>query len=90
MKNILATGSVGFLVKEIIDNSNKILTKKIKFKFGPRRPADIKLVLANSDRFNQTLNWKLKFNILQHMCKKAYTWGKKSVIKNLNFLINFF
>ena len=67
----------GYSVKEVIDTYNKILNKKIKFKIGPRRPGDSKMVVADPFKFNKTLNWKPKFNNLEYILKTAYEWEKK-------------
>ena len=67
----------GYSVKEVIDTYNKILNKKIKFKIGPRRPGDSKMVVADPSKFSKTLNWKPKFNNLEYILKTAYEWEKK-------------
>ena len=67
----------GYSVKEVIDTYNKILNKKIKFKIGPRRPGDSKMVVADPSKFNKTLNWKPKFKNLEYILKTAYEWEKK-------------
>ena len=67
----------GFSVKEVIETYNKILKKKIKYKIGPKRPGDSKLVVANPDKFNKIMNWKPKFDNLEYILKTAYEWEKK-------------
>jgi len=67
----------GYSVKEVIDTYNKILNKKIKFKIGPRRPGDSKMVVADPSKFNKTLNWQPKFNNLEYILKTAYEWENK-------------
>ena len=71
----------GYSVKEVIEAYNKILEKKIKFKIGPKRLGDSKILIANPDKFNQTMNWKPKFDNLKYILKTAYEWEKK--LKNL-------
>ena len=71
----------GFSVKEVIETYNKFLEKKIKYKIGPKRLGDSKLVVANPDKFNKTMNWKPKFDNLEYILKTAYEWEKK-----LNFI----
>jgi UDP-glucose 4-epimerase len=70
----------GFSVKEVIKTYNKFLKKEIKFKIGPRRTGDSKIVVANPKKFMQTLSWKPQFNDLKYILKTAYKWEKK--IKN--------
>ena len=72
----------GYSVKEVIDTYNKILSKQIKSKIGPRRLGDSKMVVADPNKFNKTLNWKPKFNNLKYILKTAYEWEKK--IKNFS------
>ena len=67
----------GYSVKEVINTFNKILEKKIKFKIGPKRLGDSKILIANPDKFNQTMNWKPKFDNLEYILKTAYQWEKK-------------
>ena len=67
----------GYSVKEVIDTYNQILIKKIKTKVGPRRLGDSKMVVANPNKFNKTLNWKPKFDKLDYILKTAYEWEKK-------------
>ena len=67
----------GYSVKEVIDTYNKILDKKIKSKIGSRRPGDSKMIVANPNKFNKTLNWKPKFDKLDYILKTAYEWEKK-------------
>ena len=72
----------GYSVKEVIDTYNKILNKKIKSKIGPRRPGDIKMVVADPSKFNKTLSWKPKYNNLEYILKTAYEWENKLKIFN--------
>ena len=67
----------GFTVKEVINEFNSILEKKIKYEIGPRRPGDSELVVANSDKFKNTFSWHPKFNKLKFILKTAYDWEKK-------------
>ena len=67
----------GFSVKEVIETYNKFLEKKIKYKIGPKRPGDSKLVVANPDKFNKIMDWQPKFDNLEYILKTAYEWEKK-------------
>ena len=67
----------GFSVKEVIETYNKFLEKKIKYKIGPKRPGDSKLVVADPDKFNKIMNWQPKFDNLEYILKTAYEWEKK-------------
>ena len=67
----------GYSVKEVLDNLNEILDKKIKFKFGPRRSGDSKMIVANTDKFNKFFSWKPRFNNIKYILKTAIDWEKK-------------
>jgi len=69
----------GFSVKEVLTKYNEILDNKIKFKVGPRRPGDSKLVVANPNKFIKTMSWKPKYNNLKYILKTAYEWEKKII-----------
>ena len=43
-------------------SSNSFPQKKIKYRIGPKRPGDSKLVVANPDKFNKIMNWKPKYD----------------------------
>lgn len=76
--NIFNCGyGVGFSVKEVINAFNKILSKKIKFKIGPRREGDSKYIVADSSKFKKIFKWKPKYNNLKYILKTAYDWEKK-------------
>ena len=76
--NIFNCGyGVGFSVKEVINTFNQILSKKIKFKVGPRRQGDSQYIVANTTKFKRTFRWKPKFNNLKYILKTAYRWEKK-------------
>ena len=85
-KHLLAEGrsdifncgyGTGFTVKEVINEFNSILEKKIKYEIGPRRPGDSKLIVANSDKFKRTFSWHPKFNNLRFILETSYKWEKK-------------
>ena len=66
----------GFSVKEVIEAYNKFLEKKIKYRIGPKRSGDSKLVVANPEKFNKVMNWQPKFDNLEYILKTAYEWEK--------------
>ena len=66
----------GFSVKEVIKTYNKFLEKKIKYRIGPKRSGDSKLVVANPEKFNKVMNWQPKFDNLEYILKTAYEWEK--------------
>ena len=71
---------VGFSVKQVIENYNKILKKKIETTIGIRRTGDSKSVVANANKFYQKFLWEPKYNNLENILYSAYSWEK--IIKN--------
>ena len=67
----------GYSVKEVVENFNKVLNKKIKFDVGPRRDGDSKMIVSNSDKFNNFFSWKPKFNNIEYIIKTAIDWERK-------------
>ena len=55
----------------------QILDKKINFEIGPRRDGDSKMIVANSDKFNEFFSWRPKFNDIKYILKTALEWEKK-------------
>ena len=67
----------GYSVKEVIENFNQILDKKINYEIGPRRDGDSKMIIANPEKFNKFFDWKPKFNNIKYILKTAVDWEKK-------------
>ncbi len=66
----LGTGN-GFSVKEIVAAVEKILTTKIKIKVEKRREGDPAILVADSSKANEILNWKPKYSDLENILKSA-------------------
>ena len=66
----------GYSVKQVIQNLNDVIKKKIKVKIGPRRPGDSKMIVSQVDKFKNFFNWKPKFNKLDYILKTAYNWER--------------
>ncbi len=67
----------GYSVKEVIENFNEILDKKINYEIGPRRDGDSKMIIANPEKFNKFFGWKPRFNNIKYILKTAVDWEKK-------------
>ena len=67
----------GYSVKEVIENFNLILHKKMNFEIGPKRDGDSKMIVANSDKFSQFFTWKPRFNDIKYIIKTALDWEQK-------------
>tara|TARA_B100000963_G_scaffold356180_1_gene375788 strand:+ start:358 stop:1353 length:996 start_codon:yes stop_codon:yes gene_type:complete len=69
----------GYSVKEVIDNLEKILKRKLKIKFGPRRPGDTPYVVSNVGKFKKSFSFKPKFDDIKIILNTALLWEKKLV-----------
>ena len=67
----------GYSVKEVIQNLNEILNKKIEVKIGPRRPGDSKMVVSQIDKFKNKFSWKPNLDNLKIILNTAIQWEKK-------------
>ena len=67
----------GFSVKDVINEYNNLLNKKIIFSYGKRRLGDCETLVANPDKFKKALSWRPKYNDLKFILKTAYNWEKK-------------
>ena len=76
----------GYSVKEVIENFNQILDKKISYEIGPRRDGDSKMIIANPEKFNKFFGWKPKFNNIKYILKTAVDWEKK--LNNTKNILN--
>ena len=67
----------GYSVKEVIQNLNDVLNKKIKVKIGPRRPGDSRMIVSQVDKFKNKFSWKPKYEDLRIILNSAVNWEKK-------------
>ena len=55
-----------------------IIKNKLQVEIGPRRPKDIAVSIANSDKFKKEFNWKPRFNNLNIILSSALNWEKNN------------
>tara|TARA_Y100000591_G_C21798595_1_gene680794 strand:+ start:465 stop:1451 length:987 start_codon:yes stop_codon:yes gene_type:complete len=72
----------GFSVKQIVNQLNLILKKKIKTEIGIKRKSDSKYLVANVNKFKKKFKWKPKFNDIKYIIKSSIKWEKK--LKKIN------
>ena len=72
----------GYSVKEVLDNINDINKKPIRIEFGKRRIGDSSMLVSNTSKLKNLLNWKPKFNNLKFIIKTAIDWERKIYNKN--------
>ena len=68
----------GYSVKEVITEMENIVKNKLQVEIGPRRPKDIAVSVANSDKFKKKFNWKPRFNNLNIILSSALNWEKNN------------
>jgi UDP-glucose-4-epimerase GalE len=68
----LGTGK-GHSVMEIIKVVEEVTGRKSKFKVFPRREGDPAVLVSNSEKANQVLNWKARYDIKSTVAD-AYKW----------------
>ena len=84
----------GFSVKEVIEAFNEILDEKINFRIGPRRPGDSKQVVANPNKFIQTLMYfqmldNAEMNYIRKTCVNyASSYAKIKIKENKKTLLD--
>jgi len=75
----------GYSVKDIIDNYNTIIKKKIYYKIGPRRFGDSERLVANNKKFKKYFpNWKPEFNNIKKILETSLKWEKKLLNLKIN------
>ncbi|NOY72432.1 MAG: UDP-glucose 4-epimerase GalE [Gammaproteobacteria bacterium] len=67
----------GYSVREVINAVEKIHGQPIKVIEEPRRAGDPPLLVANTERIHQTLNWQPEYDNLETIVRHALTWEKK-------------
>ena len=55
-----------------------ILKHKLQVEIGPRRPKDIAVSVANSDKFKKEFNWKPRLDNLNIILSSALNWEKSN------------
>ena len=73
----------GYSVKEVVDITNKITGRIIKFKYGKRRLGDAENLVSDLSKLHQYINWAPKYNDLSTIIETAINWEKKLNAKNL-------
>lgn len=68
----------GFSVKEVIDQAEVIIGKKIPVVDAPRRPGDPAILIASSEKIKQELGWNPDYESLDKIIHTAWQWHLKS------------
>lgn len=69
----LGTGT-GYSVQEVIETSREITNRPIEVQFGPRRPGDPPMLVADPERARAILGWEPKSSSLENIIQTAWNW----------------
>ena len=69
--------ATGFSVKEVIDTVEQVSKKKLNIQELGRRKGDPAVMIADSKKIKQKMNWTPKYNDIKFICKTALDWEKK-------------
>ena len=72
----LGTGK-GYSVLEVLHAFEKACGHKLPYKFEPRRPGDIAICYASTEKANRELGWKAQYDI-DDMCSSLWNWQTKN------------
>ena len=67
----------GFTVREVIETARRVTGHKIPALESPRRLGDPAVLVASSERIQQTLGWKPQFADLETIVSTAWEWTRK-------------
>ncbi len=67
----LGTG-VGTSVKEIVDATEKVIGKKLKYSYAPRRDGDPAIIMAKSDLAYNVLGWKPSYKNIEDIISTVW------------------
>jgi UDP-glucose 4-epimerase len=68
----------GYSVRQVVDVARRVTGIDIPIKESPRRAGDPPVLVADSTKLKQKLNWKPRYDDLKFIIKTAWDWEKKS------------
>jgi UDP-glucose 4-epimerase len=71
----------GFSVKEVLTSVENVTGKSLNIKIGDRRPGDPAILLANSEKAHQKLQWHPKYTLIEEMIAHAWQAIAEGAIK---------
>ena len=66
----------GFTVKEVTETCRKVSGHPIPAEVGPRRPGDLPILIASSDRIRRELGWEPRYPDLRTIIEHAWEWHR--------------
>ncbi|MEO0071024.1 MAG: UDP-glucose 4-epimerase GalE [candidate division WOR-3 bacterium] len=65
----------GYTVKEVFATAEMVINSKIPFKIAPRRPGDVPVLVASSEKIKKELGWRPQKS-LEDMIRDAWEWHR--------------
>lgn len=72
----LGTGQ-GYSVKQVIQTTENVTGRKVKVKYGPRRPGDPPELVASAEWARRDLHWQAQHSSLENILLTASRWFEK-------------
>jgi UDP-glucose 4-epimerase len=73
----LGCGGQGYTVREVISVAERVTSRAVPVRVGPRRPGDPAVLLASSDRIRHDLGWAPKRQDLDTIVESAWRWMRQ-------------
>ena len=67
----------GFSVREVIDTAKKVTGIDFSVEETERRPGDPAILVADSSKIRNVLNWNPEFDDLEYIIRTAWNWERK-------------
>ena len=68
---------MGYSVLEVINTSEEVTGRVIRWEAAPRRPGDPAVLVASSEKISRELGWKPEFADLRTIIQTAWDWHSK-------------
>ena len=65
----------GISVREILDEAERVAGKPVPVKFGPRRPGDPPVLVADASKAREVLGWETELSDVDNIIKTAWEWS---------------
>lgn len=78
----LGTG-VGYSVKELVVLAQEVCGVSIQINYGPRRPGDAEVLVADGKKISQLLGWQPQHSDMREIMCSAYEWQVKLFSKKI-------
>jgi len=72
----LGSGS-GYSVREVIEAARKVTGHAIPTIEAPRRPGDLPVLVADSEKIGRELGWETDYNNLETIIRTAWNWHRR-------------